>query len=204
MSPSILRKVPLVSRINGRMTVEGTLEEGLDETHVDEWFEKWRPVYDEIRQTRPRGEWPASAHWDWSQKLARVSGLAAYRGYSIRYDGALEGMMIVSIASATYTAMAEGAKGKPIVYVEYIEAAPWNQPWHHERRLAGVGSNLLNQAVALSDEEELSGRVGLHALPASEPFYLAQQMRDFGPDSRKAGLRYFEYTAEVLDEMLSS
>ena len=113
--------------------------------------------------------------------------------------------MLVSIANATYTAMAEGAIGKPIVYVEYLESAPWNQPWHAERRLGGVGTSLLHQAVALSDEEEFSGRVGLHALPNSESFYLSHRMSDFGPDSRhKERLRYFEYTAEVLDEMLSS
>jgi hypothetical protein len=38
-----------------------------------------------------------------------------------------------------------------------------------------------------------NGRVGLHALPASEGFYHHEQMLDYGEDPDKDNLRYFEF-----------
>jgi hypothetical protein len=58
-----------------------------------------------------------------------------------------------------------------------------------------VGRVLLATAIQLSLDEEFKGRIGLHSLPQSEPYYRdIVNMRDLGPDENYQGqLRYFEF-----------
>ena len=84
----------------------------------------------------------------------------------------------------------------PLVYVQAILSAPWNQiiiedpPFY-----VGVGRALLLFARRRSEQLGYQGRVGLHALPGSEGFYHRVDMPDYGPDDDKEGLIYFEYGA---------
>lgn len=59
----------------------------------------------------------------------------------------------------------------------------------------GVGQTLLLFARQRSLEFGYGGRVGLHALQASEEFYRRNQMPEYEPDPHKEGLVYFEYAA---------
>src|SRR5271156_6187957 len=87
--------------------------------------------------------------------------------------------------------------GKPLVYLDYLEVAPWNRPdFGPVPRLRGVGSALITAAVALSDEEGFKGRLGLHSLPQADAFYRKIGMTDLGPDPAYQNLRYFEMTVE--------
>jgi hypothetical protein len=86
-----------------------------------------------------------------------------------------------------------------VVYVDYIEAAPWNlrQPVQNARFL-GVGTLLIAAAVHESLAIGLGGRVGLHALPQAEQFYSKRcQMSRYGPDPAYYDLVYFEYSNET-------
>ena len=88
-------------------------------------------------------------------------------------------------------------KGKPVLYVKYIETAPWNLREYvgDAARFGGVGTSLIVAAIELSAEEEFRGRIALHSLPQSEQFY-AKFMDDLGIDDDVEGLRYFEMTEE--------
>ena len=53
----------------------------------------------------------------------------------------------------------------------------------------------MRAAIAVSLEEEFRGRIALHSLPQSEPFY-ARFMEDLGIDLDVEKLRYFEMSEE--------
>ncbi len=99
----------------------------------------------------------------------------------------------------------ESQKKLDLVYVDYLEAAPWNcrTALGVAPLFSGVGSILLITAIQRSFELEFKGRVGLHALPQSVDFYQAKMgMTELGPDPAKDNLRYFELTPEQAEALL--
>jgi len=55
---------------------------------------------------------------------------------------------------------------------------------------------MMQAAARLSGDEGFSGRVGLHSLPQSRPFYTSVcEMQALGPDPSYHHLEYFELTA---------
>ena len=141
----------------------------------------------------PRANWPAGWHWDWPEKLARVEGFLAYKGYSVACNDTTQGLMSINLTSE---AKLDSQKQKPLVYVDYLEVAPWNRSdLVPVARFKGVGAALVSAAVELSVDEEFQGRVGLHSLPKSEGFYRNHcGFTDLGPDAAYQNLTYFEAT----------
>jgi hypothetical protein len=92
-----------------------------------------------------------------------------------------------------------------IVYVDYLEAAPWNTgAYTRSPRFKGVGTRLLQGAILRSQEEGFGGRVGLHALPQSEGFYAGRcGMQNLGLDPAYHHLSYFEFTAAAAADFLN-
>src|SRR5437773_8751001 len=82
--------------------------------------------------------------------------------------------------------------------VDYLESAPWNLRCSSILpRLMGVGTVLIAEAVRLSLELGLEGRVGLHSLPQAEAFYKIRcGMTEFGADPGYFDLTYFEYNGQ--------
>jgi len=75
-------------------------------------------------------------------------------------------------------------KGKNLVYVDYLSAAPWNSKASTANpKYKLVGKVLLQAAIELSDDEGFKGRIGLHSLPQSETFYSNIGMTDLGKDT---------------------
>ncbi|MCL2716575.1 MAG: GNAT family N-acetyltransferase [Alphaproteobacteria bacterium] len=96
-----------------------------------------------------------------------------------------------------------GQVGKPLVYVDYLEVAPWNRrKLEAKPRLIGVGTALMTAAVMLSFDEGFEGRLGLHSLPQADAFYRQMGMRDLGEDAKYQNLKYFEMTEERTREFL--
>ena len=178
--------------------VEGELRDAIEQVQIDDWQREWQPallagLQDLARRGVPVGQWPQSWHWDWSKKTARVQGLLAFRGFSVVAQGVTQGLAQVDLTKAAREA---SQAGKPIVYLDYLEVAPWNRPeFGRVPRLRGVGSALLTAAVALSVEEGFKGRIGLHSLPQADAFYAKIGMTDLGQDSAYQNLRNFEMTA---------
>ncbi len=93
------------------------------------------------------------------------------------------------------------SKGKPIVYVDYLESASWN--WNIKRlgqegTYKAVGSLLFRHAIVQSKEEDFRGRVGLHALPQASDFYEGLGMVKLANDSANSNLPYFELTEAAV------
>ena len=186
--------------------VEAELRDAIEEANLVDWQTQWQPALIAVLRTLhdkgvPMVNWPESWHWDWRRKTAGVQGLLAYRGFSIVAQGITQGLAQIDL---TRFAREPSQAGKPLVYLDYLETAPWNRPdLGHAPRLRGVGTALLSAAAALSQEEGFKGRIGLHSLPQADDFYRVKcGMVDLGPDNACQGLRYFEMTAEQADAFL--
>lgn len=176
--------------------VEAELWDAIEEVQLVDWQLHWLPaVVEKIRALQSAGvsmsEWPESWHWIWPKKMAGVTDLLAFRGYSVRCEGLTQGLMRVDLS---LFARAPSQKAKPLVYVEYLEVAPWNRAEFGDApRYRGVGKALITAAITLSIEEGFQGRVGLHSLPRADGFYREKcGMTDLGPDPDCQDLRYFE------------
>lgn len=180
-------------------SVEGELRDAIEQAQLDDWEKEWQPalyagILDLARRRVPQDQWPQSWHWNWADKTAKVQGLIAFRGFSVVAQGVTQGLAQVDL---NQTGREPGQTGRPIVYLDYVEVAPWNRPeFGSPPRLRGVGSALIAAAIALSEDEGFKGRIGLHSLPQADDFYRKIGMTDLGPDPAYQKLRYFEMTAE--------
>ena len=180
--------------------VEGELHDAIEQAQLEDWQTKWQPVLWAVlqelaRKGVPTALWPQSWHWNWARKTAQVHGLLAFRGFSVVAQGETQGLAQIDL---TKSGREPSQSGKPLVYLDYVEVAPWNRPeLGSSPRLRGVGTALITAAVTLSNEEGFKGRVGLHSLPQAEDFYRKRcGMTDLGPDRAYQNLRYFEMTAD--------
>ena len=173
----------------------------ITEEQLADWEGEWMPeLFKAMQRLRRAGverrEWPQSRHWDWRRKATVLQGMLANPGFSIVCDGVTQGMMIVDMVK--HRGRLDGQRGQHLVYVEFVENAPWNRAELFDPpRYRGVGSILIRAAVALSEEQEFHGRIGLHSLPLANGFYANTcGMTDLGFDPNHEGLRYFEMTPE--------
>ena len=152
--------------------------------HLDEHEQHWKPMI-AARKVQ-------HGHWNWRAKMATLSQTLSYQSFAVECAGKAQGLMIVNtIKRCRISSQAN----KHLVYVEYLEAAPWNQGLHPLYK--GVGKVLLAAAIQLSIDEGNQGRVGLHSLPQADTFYKDRcGMTDLGPDASYSNcpLRYFEMT----------
>lgn len=185
------------------------LLDAITERQLADWEAEWTPVLLEALRRLHRGgveraQWPQSRHWDWRRKAEALQGMLAYPGFSVMCDGVTQGMMLAD--TTTKRCRIEAQVGKNLVYVWFVENAPWNRPELFDPpRYRGVGSILMRAAVELSKEHEFSGRIGLHSLPQAHGFYANTcGLTDLGPDPdpKHQGLRYFEMTPEQAEAFI--
>ena len=171
--------------------VDELSKDDLVRAHLD-----WAPVrLEALKRLRAANlPWPEHWHWDWSQKAGMLD-LLAYRCMGIEHGGRMQGLMMLSTV-AVKGRLAQHL-GKPALYVEFLETAPWNlRALTGTPQFLGVGVRLLEAAVVFSQQEGFSGRLGLHSLPQSEGFY-RRYMTDLGLDPKHSQrLRYFEMHAQ--------
>lgn len=140
--------------------------------------------------------WPQSLHWDWSKKASDLTMLEA-AGFAIECAQEWQGVMLTK--STTHTSGHAPTLGKPLIYVDYLEVAPWNWTLNdigRRTKYKAIGVTLLREAVQLSMREDFDGRVGLHSLQQAESFYDRCGLIPLGRDPTKQHLMYFEFSAE--------
>jgi len=148
-------------------------------------------------------ERPQSLTWNWRAKAHHLK-LSQAAAYAVVCEEEFQGAMLTK--AGTHFARLDGDRGRPLVYIDFLEVAPWN--WTvpeigQAQRYAMVGARLFERAVAQSKAEGLGGRVGLHALPQSESFYSgACGMTPLGCDEAFEDLMYFELSRENADTIL--
>jgi hypothetical protein len=203
------KPVLIVRREDGAL-VEAALLSGLKPEDLLMIERQWSPARQRIFKAllasgSPRSHWPQSLHWNWERKISELRLLEA-SGFAVHWDGAWQGAMLTKDVS--HCAQLPSERGKPLVYIDYLETAPWN--WRigalgQEGLYKGPGSVLFREALEHSVVEGFHGRVGLHALPQAERFYSEVcGMVPLGPDATKQDLVYFEFSGDKAQEFLSA
>ena len=129
--------------------------------------------------------------WDWQNKIETVES-GKHRIVAVESESLVQGLL-AALALPRSSAILPG--GDPILYVDYLEVAPWNLKGQPTKpQFVGVGSLLIASSVLLSLEAGWGGRIGLHSLPTAERFYQEScQMTRIGPDPNYFDLVYFEF-----------
>ncbi len=133
-------------------------------------------------------------HWNWLLKFGLLSGSnTTFVGVVCR--GVMEGLAQIQVVGKS--ARLPPAAGDPLVFMEYVESAPWHlRPTAGHPRLRHIGSQLVRGAILISLRSGCAGRIGLHSLAQAEPFYRDKcRMTELGPDPGYNKMRYFEFTA---------
>jgi len=141
------------------------------------------------------------AHWNWA---AKAQGLRErtldMRCFGIEIENKWQGLIMVELVA--HSAQLAPDQGKPLVYVEFLESAPWNlKDTCEDPRYGLIGVRLLEVVVRLSIDEGFHGRVGLLALPQVGSFYekyLMTQVEGAG----KSGMKYYEMTRDNAKRFL--
>ena len=188
--------------------VAAELMDAITEQQLADWEAEWVPeLLRALQRLRRAGverkHWPQSRHWDWRRKTEALQGMLGNPGFSLVCAGLTQGMMLVD--AVTKRCRIEAQKGQHLIYVLFVENAPWNRKELFDPpRYRGIGSILIRAAVELSKVEEFKGRIGLHSLPQANAFYANTcGMTDLGIDQDYEGLRYFEMTPEQAEAFIA-
>lgn len=156
-----------------------------------------------LQSGTPPQQVPSHWHWDWGTKSQNLQ-LLAYRCFGIECDRKMQGMMMVLTAGKQ--ARLGPDVGKPLVYIDYLESAPWNViPLVDVPIYSGIGMVLMRTAIQLSLDEGFHGRVGLHALPQAEEFYRDKcGMQGSGNDTQYQNLPYYEMTRDLAQQFMAT
>lgn len=195
-----------IVRRKDKVLVDAVLHTELLPTVLVEAEKEWGPIrleaVEKLCHAGRNEEIPQHYHWDWGRKSLTLK-LLAYRCLGIECAGKWQGLLMVKLAGME--ARLEPDKGKPLVYIDYLESAPWNLHAMVATPLyGGIGPLLMRTAVQLSYDEGFHGRIGLHALPQAEKFYRdACGMHGCGPDASYENLPYYEMTREIAASFTS-
>jgi hypothetical protein len=196
-----------IVRRQDKALVDAVLHTELVPTVLVEAEKEWGPIRldaaQKLHDAGKGGEIPQHFHWNWGTKSLDLRFLA-YRCLGIKCDGKWQGLLMVKLTGME--ARLEPDKGKPLVYIDYLESAPWNLRAMVDTPLyGGVGPVLMRTAVQLSHDEGFYGRIGLHALHQAEDFYRDDcGMHGCGPDASYQNLPYYEMTREIAASFTSN
>ncbi|MGI4827747.1 MAG: GNAT family N-acetyltransferase [Janthinobacterium lividum] len=138
----------------------------------------------------PPGSLPGSFSWNWGEKAA-VAPSQNCRLLGLHSEGCVEGLVMVSKVPSQ--SRMSGLTNESVMYIEYLEGAPWNQKLYAGGavRFEGVGTALISVAVEESYALGCDGRLGLHSLPEAVKFYEKMGFINLGFDTTE-GFTYFE------------
>lgn len=174
-----------LKEVSSGTLVRAELYDSIQQRHLDHHNQLWKPVTTKLNEQQ--------GHWDWQKKWTHFSKQLSFQSFAIECNGETQGLMIVN---TIMRCQIRQQANKHLVYVEYLEVAPWNrQSVTSAPRFKLVGTVMIAAAIQLSLDEGNQGRIGLHSLPQADTFYRGQcGMTDLGQDASKQNLFYFEMT----------
>jgi hypothetical protein len=125
------------------LVVPAQIVSDLSERRLREVEGSWRATREELRAI---GAPSQHDHWSWTNKAPRVRS-GETRIVSVECEGDAQGLMALLTSKRTLLP----PLGQSLVYVDFLEAAPWNLRAHtSEPRFLGVGKSLLGAAIRMS------------------------------------------------------
>ena len=192
--PTAARTVRL---IDGRVPVLTPVEARLYLDLPALWLDVVESQWAEARARAAGSGGIEHAHWNWRNKRDRIAD-GRLRLVAVEYEGDLQGVMAIDRIPRP-ALLSPGSA----VYVDYVEAAPWNlRVASSTARFVGVGTALVVAAIRLSRDESYEGRVGLHSLPQAEAFYTRCGLTRVGIDHGYYDLPYYECTSQRAADWL--
>ena len=192
----VSENIPIYDNRQG-LYVNASLLENVDLVRIAQTSLDWKNERKIIKATKSAAglSFPEHSHWDWELKARQAEMFSSFQTlFVLECEREIQGMMIVDFA--TFLAKLPPDREKPILYISYIESAPCNL-YEEPRRYLGIGYTLYRTAIQYSLHKQCEGRVGLHALPQAEEFYLERcKMTPLDKEPSHQNLRYFESTQE--------
>jgi hypothetical protein len=177
-------------RVSDNQVVDAVILE-LSGKHIADFETFWKPRLKSSREE--------DSHWDWVNKYL-LTTTPNYERYALECAQIAQGLTILELDCSR----SRLESGKSLVYLDYLSTAPWNRPSiQNPPSCKGVGTILFNFVISRSIDLEYKGRVGLHALPGAENFYIKQNMISFGRDPEKQNLAYFELSRDEASKILN-
>jgi hypothetical protein len=200
--PSTRREIRLVDGRNPNAdAVRGFLYRDYPAAQLDELESAWASARESAVEAGVAAGLASleHGHWDWRNKADSVDK-GRHLLIAVEVSNEPQGVMAIDRIHR----LARLHKGN-VVYVDYVEAAPWNlKITAAVPKYLGVGTLLIGEAVRLSLEMEMDGAVGLHSLPQAEKFYQRIGMTRWGPDDDYYDLPYYEFASSTAKEWLKS
>ncbi len=182
-----------LKEVSSGKLVKGELYDSILQRHLDHHNQQWKPVTAKLKEQH--------GHWDWQNKWTHYSSQLSFQSFAIECNDETQGMMIVNTIMRCQIPQ---HANKHLVYVEYLEAAPWNRSSvTNTPKYNLVGTVMMAAAIQLSLDEGNQGRIGLHSLPQANTFYRDKcGMSELGADASKQNLIYFEMTEEQAHQFM--
>ena len=121
-------RIHIIDNATGQ-PVEAEIFDEVTIEHFIETQQIWRPiVLKAARELAARGSHqliPQHFHWDWTTKAPELKELAK-TFYGISHDNQLQGLMKLETVGQYCSCRLPEQAGKALVYVDYVEVAPWN------------------------------------------------------------------------------
>ena len=169
---------------------------GPDPYEIYQWQEDWKDFAWDI--DLENGE---SDHWEWFSKALQVGQDVESLLVALAddVDDRCHGLM-----KLVWPKDSRLAPGRPSLYVDYLEIAPWNRKDYPRRReYTGLGLAMMRHAAQISDELGFAGRLTLCSLPQAEAFYRKIPMSELGVgEGHDDHLAFFELDAATAMEFI--
>jgi hypothetical protein len=192
--------IEIIDNVNHGRRIDAFLIEDPDDDYVEATDKLWWVYRQRFLLKRAASNMPAPGHhhWSWKWKLQQESKRNSfYKCFGIIADNEPQGLMLLNYGREYLARLPEQA-GQLLIYLAYVESAPWNLREYCEKpRFGAVGAVLFKAAIEFSNRLGFEGRIGLHALPRVENYYEKRcKMRKCYADQNYGGLVYFESTPE--------
>ncbi|MEH6478360.1 MAG: hypothetical protein V7727_21895, partial [Sneathiella sp.] len=127
-TPSDVSPIWIFDRTKSEL-VEAELWHGIVDKNLADWEAEWIPDLQRRlkllnQRNVARRNWPQSRHWDWRDKLREIERRLSNLSFAIVADGMTQALMTIDL---TKRARLPEHKGQHLVYVDFLEAAPWNR-----------------------------------------------------------------------------
>jgi hypothetical protein len=144
---------------------------------------------------------PENDSSDWQDKAATAPG-DLHQLVGVATDE-IQGMMMVALVPQPSRKL--GREDQPVLYIEYLDIAPWNLPEYagEHARYRRVGISLLAVAVEMGVVLGCERRLALRSLPNSRLFYEQVGFERIGFDESE-NLDWFELSGVTMGEGVSN